>query len=742
MALKLSAPSHPRASGLEPVWRSSDNYPPDVADLSGTWRAAVADEDLRRAFTDSRFDADAWETLDVPGHWRTEPAFADTDGPLLYHRQFTTPEPDSLADGDDRRWWLVLDGLFYQGDVWLDGDYLGATEGYFFSHDFDVTEQLAGRAEHALAVEVGCAPQTDRTSKRNLTGVFQHWDLFDPSWNPGGIWQPVRVHATGPVRIRHFRAICREATSESATLDLRVVLLADEARPIALDASIAGTTTTTEQMLAAGENRVEFTVTVPDPPLWWPRSLGDQPLHELVIEVKLEDGRASDRRERRVGLRSIALDDWVLSVNGERLFVKGSNHGPTRLALADATPDEVRRDVALAQDANLDMLRVHAHVARPELYEAADEAGLLLWQDMPLQWGYSRAIRNEARRQARELVDKLGHHPSIVVWCGHNEPLALDIEPDAVADPVKRLWLGARAGAAMMLPTWNKTVLDASIRRALLKTDGSRPVIAHSGIFPHPPQFDGTDSHLYFGWYYGDERAFPKLMRAWPRLARFVSEFGAQAVPETAGFMEPDRWPDLDWDRLVHHNALQRTLFDRYVPPADYPTFDEWRQATQAYQCVVIKHHIEALRRIKYRPTGGFLHFCLADGQPAVTWSVLDHEREPKLGYDALRAACAPVIVVADRLPAEASPGERLTLDVHVINDLHTSLPDGEVTAVLTWSGGEERRRFGGTVDADDVAYVGTVEAIVPDTPGDLELALEFRAGEIVAENSYRTTVA
>jgi beta-mannosidase len=121
---------------------------------------------------------------------------------------------------------------------------------------------------------------------------------------------------------------------------------------------------------------------------------------------------------------------------------------------------------------------------------------------------------------------------------------------------------------------------------------------------------------------------------------------------------------------------------------------------------------------------------------------VLDHEREPKLGYDALRAACAPVIVVADRLPAEASPGERLTLDVHVINDLHTSLPDGEVTAVLTWSGGEERRRFGGTVDADDVAYVGTVEAIVPDTPGDLELALEFRAGEIVAENSYRTTVA
>ena len=54
---------------------------------------------------------------------------------------------------------------------------------------------------------------------------------------------------------------------------------------------------------------------------------------------------------------------------------------------------------------------------------------------------------------------------------------------------------------------------------------------------------------------------------------------------------------------------------------------------------------VEALRRIKYRPTGGFAQFCFADGHPSVTWSVLGHDRAPKLGYEALRAACAPVIV-------------------------------------------------------------------------------------------------
>ena len=72
-----------------------------------------------------------------------------------------------------------------------------------------------------------------------------------------------------------------------------------------------------------------------------------------------------------------------------------------------------------------------------------------------------------------------------------------------------------------------------------------------------------------------------------------------------------------------------------------------------------MRRHIEALRRIKYRPTGGFAQFCFADGHPAVTWSVLGHDRAPKAAYDALREACRPVIVVADRLPEDVTAGRR-----------------------------------------------------------------------------------
>ncbi|MBV9413277.1 MAG: hypothetical protein JO148_16920, partial [Acidimicrobiia bacterium] len=610
-------------------------------DLSGPWRAQVADERLRREFSRPELDDDTWPELSVPGHWRSTEPFGDTDGPLLYRRHFDAAPPDAR-----RRRWLVLDGLFYLGDVWLDGSYLGDTEGYFFPHAFEVTDLLGSQQEHLLAVEVGCPRPTDRAAKRNLTGVFQHWDCLDPDWNPGGIWRPVAIEESGPVRITRLVAVCREATDERAVLSLQTTLDATETTRALLRTTVGETDHQIEQPLAAGENQVTWTITVDRPRLWWPHSLGDQPMQPVTVEVvDRTTNTTSDSRSFRTGLRQVSMSKWVLSVNGERLFLKGANQGPTTMALGEATVDDMARDIALAKDAGLDLLRIHAHVARPELYDAADDAGLLLWQDMPLQWGYARGVRKQAVRQAAKAVELLGHHPSIAIWCGHNEPMALDIEPGV---EFSRSRVAARAAVAQELPSWNKTILDHSIKRALEHADGSRPVIPHSGVFPHPGS-GGTDTHTYFGWYHGEERDFPRAMAAWPRLARFVSEFGAQAVPNTDEFMEPERWPDLDWDRLWRTHALQRYAFDRYVPPADYATYDEWRVATQEYQATVIKHHIEALRRLKYRPTGGFCQFAFADAHPSVTWSVLDHTRSPKRGFAALRDACRPVIVVADR---------------------------------------------------------------------------------------------
>jgi beta-mannosidase len=724
--------------------------------LSDGWRAAIADDDLRRVYQGADFDDGAWEPITVPGHWRSTAVFADSDGPLLHRCRFETDRP---VDG--RRRWLTLDGIFYQGDVWLDGGYLGDTEGYFVPHTFEVTEQLRDRLEHVLAVEVTCAPERAKTAKRNLTGVFQHWDCLDPAWNPGGIWRPVRLSETGPIRISGLRVLCREATPDRAVVAFRATVDSDARRTVCVRTELGALDHQLTQPLAAGVNELEWTVTVERPDLWWPRALGAAVLHDVTVGVDVPAaesvagatnsaaGTRSDVRRLRTGLRSVRMRNWVCSVNGERLFLKGANQGPTRMALAEASPDELRGDVGLALDAGLDLLRVHAHVSRPELYDAADERGLLLWQDMPLQWGYAAGVRRPAVRQARAAVDLLGHHPSIAMWCGHNEPMAMDTAAAANGDRRALRRSALRMVRAQQLPTWNKTVLDASIKRALEKADGTRPVVAHSGVVPHLPQLDGTDSHLYFGWYWGDERDLPGFARTLPRMVRFVSEFGAQAVPaaddsgDGAAFCEPQRWPDLDWARLRDRHNLQKARFDRYVPPADFASFDDWRIATQRYQAELIRRHVEVLRRLKYRPTGGFAQFCMADGHPGVTWSVLDHERRPKLGYEALRDACRPVVVIADRLPAVVAPGDALALDVHVVSDLRVAVDDARVTARLEWPGGCHEWRWAGDVPADSCVRVGTLQAVVPEADGPLRLDLELHLPRRdVIVNHYRSTIA
>lgn len=699
------------------------HYPSARMDLSGNWRAAAATDERRRSGIGLDANDSEWPTVTVPGHWRDEATFASSDGPVLYRHRFHSPAP---RPGERR--FVVLDGVFYQADVWLDGAYLGDAEGYFFPHSFDVTALSRLGEDHVLAVEVDCRPPGDLTAKRAITGVFQHWDCLDPDDNPGGLWRPVRLETTGPVRLDRLRVLCRDASPDNAHLRLHARFDSDAPQRVSIVTRVDGTVVTeTERTLAKGTNEVDWSVDIATPRLWWPWALGAPELTDVEVTVLVEQ-QVSDARTVRTGLRQVGWNDWTLSINGERLFVKGANLGPTTAHLARATPEDLRRDVMLAREAGLDLIRLHAHITRPEVYEAADELGMLIWQDFPLQWGYARTVRRQAVRQAREAVDLLGHHPSLVVWCGHNEPIALDVSPGVPASPAR---VAARFMAGQQLPTWNRTVLDRWVKRAFEAADDTRPVIPHSGVLPHFPQLDGTDSHLYFGWYHGQERDLPRAAAATPRLVRFVSEFGAQAVPHSADFMEPQRWPNLRWDHLERHHALQKRVFDQHVPPDRYATFDEWRDATQQYQARLLRHHIETLRRLKYRPTGGFCMFSLTDAMPAVSWSVLDHERVPKLGYQAVMDACRPVIVVADRLPAHVNPGDSLLLDLHVVSDLRIAVEDALVTARLAWPGGTMQWRFAGEVPADSCVRIGRLIWKVPaGVGGDLTLDLELAAGD------------
>ncbi len=713
--------------------------------LSGRWRVRSADAESRRTVADDDLDDSTWALTNVPGHWRDVEGLEHTDAVLYRHRFDTAP-----ARGHRR--WLSIDGLCYQGDVWLDGAYLGDTEGYFVQHVFDVTEQLQRRGEHLLAIEATCASPGDRLDKRNITGVLQHAEILDHDVDPGGLWRDVRIEETGDVRIDDLRLLVLEADSDRAILRLSAVLdsaATHTARVLThVDPSSgdegAGTAALHDQelVLARGRNEVEWHVAVETPALWWPRALGDQPLYDVRITVEV-GGEVSHVRKRRTGIRSVELRNWIASVNGERLFLKGANLGPASIDLAGTTAADHRRDLAMAADAGLDLLRVHGHVASPALYREADRIGMLLWQDFPLQWGQARSVRAQATRQATLMVNQLGHHPSILLWSAHNEPGRVAHRPGerADVDPDRRF---TRRGVwRAQLPSWNRTVLDRAVRRTLTAVDPTRPANPSSGTLPRLPRLDGTDSHLYFGWQHGEVADLRTLARRLPRLVRFVSEFGAQAIPhdETlAGAVEGARWPDVDTDTLRNRFGAQLELLERHSPAASESSFQEWATATQRRQAAVLRHTVEILRTLKYRPVGGYCQFLLNDSMPFVSPSVLDHLRRPKLGWQTMVAAGRPVLVVADLHRATMTAGTR-RCPVHVVSDLRTEVRNA--TLEISWSapGAEVRRwHFQGTFPADSVTRVARLRLPAP-SPGIAELALELTAPGLRAANHYRVHV-
>jgi hypothetical protein len=94
-----------------------------------------------------------------------------------------------------------------------------------------------------------------------------------------------------------------------------------------------------------------------------------------------------------------------------------------------------------------------------------------------------------------------------------------------------------------------------------------------------------------------------------------------------------------------------------------------------------------------------------------VSWSVLDHDRVAKRGYEALRDACRPVLPMIE-------PRAGL---VHVVNDTHEALTDAVVTALVDG----RATRWAGDVPADGIAFVGRVDL---DDAVDVEVVLEHAA--------------
>ena len=678
------------------------------------------------AWLDFGFDDSSWISQKLPAQWQMLPQFEEKyGGRMMYRREF------DFNKQPGKTYWLRFNGVFYQGRVWLNGQELGSHTGYFAPFEFEVTELL--QAKNLLAVEVSSPTEQGEQDHLYVTGVFGHWDVINSHRNAGGIWREVEIIATGAARLQNFwlgtqalEGNPRENFQAKVVLAGELWVNAGAAAPDTLAVDLEpenfsgpGYHFTFAVKAQPGRQDWRKELVLEKPSLWWTWDRGRPDLYRVRVRA-IRRGEVEDQAEFVTGIRTIAKrcqpgqthegHCWQMVLNGEPIYIRGNNYAPADAYLARATPELYAGDVALMRQSYYNMIRVHAHVDRPELYDLCDRAGIMIWQDFPLQGGYRPEIEAEAVAQARDMVRLLGSHPSVALWSCQNEPSGPD---------------GKR----------NLKTLDPALKRALEHEDPTRPVNLASGV---PIK---TDGHIYFGWDMGQPDDFGRylyapLFRPW---MAFITEFGFQAFPiyeNSIRFMNPDI-RQMDWPELADYHMLQKWRMDKRVPVVEGMDLRSYITATQDYQARVQKYYIDWIRSSKYEVNWGVLTYLLNDSNPAVTWAVVDYWRAPKPAYSAIQQSFQPVYALARWRFAPYPVHRKIRLPIYVVNDLRESYT-GDLEIEVLHQGRRLLARSLPVKLAPDMpaARVETV-AFKPDQPGEyqLRLALKLTGAEHPIEN-------
>ena len=365
------------------------------------------------------FDDSDWKPIDLPHDWAIELPF--TNDPALlskgfyplgrnypttsvgwYRRVFEIPAADA-----GKRLNIEFDGSYRETMVVFNGFYIGRHSGGYDPFSFDVTDFANPGGRNVLLVRVD-ATLSD--------GWF---------YEGAGIYRHVWLVKTNPVHVRKWGTfVSSEVKPGAAMLSIRTEVnnhgqAAATARVVStiLDPggkAVGKAVTATISIPADSYQTFEQKVSVSQPHLW---SLEERNLYTLVTEVR-GDGDVVDHYETRFGIRDIKVDAQKgLLLNGKPVKVKGTCNHQDHAGLGAALPDAVQYyRVRKLQEMGCNGLRTSHNPPTPELLDAADELGMLVFDETRMM-----SSNPEGLSQFENLIRRDRNHPSVFMWSMGNE---------------------------------------------------------------------------------------------------------------------------------------------------------------------------------------------------------------------------------------------------------------------------------------------------------------------------------
>ena len=576
---------------------------------------------------------------------------------------------------------LEFDGVDYSCEVWLNGHTLGSHEGVFSSFSFDVSKVVLSdknwlKGRNMLMVKLNPPPQVNH----RVAGLKTPW--FGDYWRdlvPFGIWRPIRLVATGQVRVDDVYVKSSLAQDSAAELDVAVTLENHSPRnkQVTLDVTIQGENfegpayrTQIIQSVKPGKHVLKTKLTIKYPQLWWPWDLGDQNLYTAKVFVK-EGDKVRDQDQVTFGIRDIKMT-WnpgftrdevsfprTVTLNGKKHFIRSACWGgPPDIFVGRTSPAEYKKLIDLAKAANMNNIRIFGwHPPEiPEFYQYCNEAGLTVWQDViPLgtaNISQDRAFVERIYAEAVAAIRERRNHPCLILIEGGEEAFLRAADAEFTKHFLEEL--GRRVQEHIDLPY----VPDSPLTCAIAQSVGFKPKEAVHAL----AYFYSMGKWLMEDWY--KDLDFP-----------IVPELAITSVPHVESLKKfipaNELWPPgPSWG---HHWAdLDRLRMQNFDTFGEVRTgsLEEFVNATQDAQGTIFQLSVEHFRRAKPRCSGialcHFITYC-----PDMKWGIVDNYQEPKRSYKFVKRAYQPLLVSLQFERRRWHRDEAFKGRLWVVNDLY-----------------------------------------------------------------------
>lgn len=396
--------------------------------------------------------------------------------------------------------WVEFRGVNSSAQVHLNGHLMGEHHGGYSTFRVNLTTHL--QATNTLVVVVDNAPnQTVYPQRADFTFY-------------GGIYRDVHL-ITVPTAHFHLGnhgapglVVTPELDGDVAHVALAAVVSDGEEVRFSIDG--VGTRTVPVNKLAA-----ETTITIPDVRRW--HGLRDPHLYRATAEL-LVAGEVADHVELRFGCREFEVDPQRgFLLNGEPYPLRGVSRHQDWEGVGNAiTREMMATDLALLQELGATTVRLAHYQHDQHFYDLCDQAGLVVWAEIPQITGFLPDATGNARSQLTELIVQNHHHASIVCWGLSNEITVTGRSEESLA---------AHRGLNRLAHQLDPTRPTTMAHLFLLEPDD--PLVRVPDVMSY---------NLYFGWYVGDvgdnDAWLDDFHARYPDLPLGLAEYGADANPQ------------------------------------------------------------------------------------------------------------------------------------------------------------------------------------------------------------------